>query len=211
MIGIREGSKRTTMAMMAQRPLCRLLSWRVARAGKRIALTFDDGPHPVFTPRVLDILAEHGTRATFFVLGAEVEKYPALLQRALAAGHEVGVHGYDHSLVELPRQMERTISIVRDLGGQPFTLRPPGGRVSAAILWWSVLKRMPLVLWSFDLEDSRRHEGKALRRRPFTELTAGDIVLMHDDNPVCVAELPDLLRTLKEKALEPTRVSDLLG
>ena len=210
MSGIRELSKRATMAVMAHRPLCRLLSWRVARAGKQIALTFDDGPRPTFTPRVLDILAEHGIRATFFVLGAQVEKFPALLQRTLAAGHEVGVHGYDHSLVELPHQMERTVRIVRELGGRPLTLRPPGGRLSPGILRWSVLNRMPLILWSFDVEDSRRHDGRVLGRRAFTEVTAGDIVLMHDDNPVCVAELPDLLQTIKEKALEPARVSDLL-
>jgi len=67
------------------------------------------------------------------------------------------------------------------------------------------------VLWSFDLEDSRRYESKALRRRPFSELAAGDIVLMHDDNPLCIEELSELLRILREKSLEPVRVSDLLG
>ncbi len=199
------------MAAAARRPLRQLLCWRVATKHERISLTFDDGPHATFTPQVLDILADSGAKATFYVLGSEAERHAALLQRAVAEGHEIGLHGYDHTHEQLPLQMERALRIVRDLGGRPLTVRPPNGRLSAGILRWSLSRRMPLVLWSFDLEDSRRHEGKALRRPSFAELAKGDIVLMHDDNPVCVAELPGLLRAAQEKELQPTRVSDLLA
>jgi len=177
----------------------------------RLAVTFDDGPHPSFTPVVLDILAAHGVKATFFVLGREVEKHSRLLERAIAEGHEVGLHGYDHTHDDLPRQMSRTRRIVRDLGGMSRTLRPPGGRLSARVLAWSIRHQMSVSLWSFDLQDSRRHEGKAASRRPFEELAPGDIVLAHDDNPVCVAELPDLIDVARRRGLEPVRISDLQG
>ena len=199
------------MAVMAHRPLCGLLTWRVARANRSIALTFDDGPNPAFTPQVLELLAPTRATATFFVLGVEVERYPNLVRRILSEGHEIGLHGYDHSLQGLPSQMERTIEILASLDARPRSVRPPGGRLSAGLLRWSITRRLPLVLWSFDLEDSRRYESKALRRRPFSELAAGDIVLMHDDNPLCIEELSELLRILREKSLEPVRVSDLLG
>jgi peptidoglycan/xylan/chitin deacetylase (PgdA/CDA1 family) len=206
----RGGAKRALVTLMAYPPLCRVVSWRAARAGRRIALTFDDGPHAAYTPRVLDLLAEHGVRATFYVLGEHVEKHPALLRRVVAAGHEIGLHGYDHSLDGLPRQMERTRAIVRELGAEPATVRPPRGRMSLGLLRWSIRNGLPVVLWSFDLEDSRRHEGKALVRRPLREIAAGDILLQHDDNPVCPADLPDLIQAASQAHLQPTRVSELL-
>jgi hypothetical protein len=70
---------------------------------------------------------------------------------------------------------------------------------------------MPVCLWSFDVDDSRRHEGKVAERRPFDEIRAGDIILLHDDNPICVAELPRLLEILRRRDLRPARVSTLLG
>jgi hypothetical protein len=82
--------------------------------------------------------------------------------------------------------------------------------MSLGLLRWSIRNGLPVVLWSFDLEDSRRHEGKALVRRPLHEIAAGDILLQHDDNPVCPADLPDLIQAASQAHLQPTRVSELL-
>ena len=191
-------------------PLRRLICWRVATRLHQIALTFDDGPHSTFTPQVLDLLAYHGAKATFFVLGQEVEKHPAVFKRTVAEGHEVGIHGYDHTHRELPRQMQRTIEIVTTLGARPHAIRPPSGRLGWAILKWSVLAGRPLCLWSFDVEDSRRHEGKTSLRRPFEELSQGDIVLLHDDNPICSAELGELITSAQSKGLGLVTISELL-
>lgn len=203
--------KRLAIASAALWPLRRLICWKVATRRSHIALTFDDGPHPIFTPQVLDLLAAHNARATFFVLGREVEEHPALLQRTIAEGHEIGIHGYDHTHRDLPRQMEQTIDIVARLGARPRVIRPPGGHLSAGILRWSVLARRPLCLWSFDVEDSRRYEGKASSRRSFLGLSRGDIVLLHDDNPICVAELPELLASARSRRLDLVSVSELLN
>lgn len=203
--------KRLVIVSAAQWPLRRLICWRAAKRTPQIALTFDDGPHPSFTPQVLDLLASHGTKATFFVLGKEVEKHPAILKRTLAEGHEIGIHGYDHTDRDLPRQMERTIDIVTSLGARPNAIRPPGGQLSWRILRWSALARRPLCLWSFDLEDSRRYEGKSSKRRSLKELSRGDIVLLHDDNPVCVAELPGLIALAHNRRFNVVCVSELLN
>jgi peptidoglycan/xylan/chitin deacetylase (PgdA/CDA1 family) len=209
MSSARQTLRRVIIQGTSRWPARRLICWRVETRLPRLAVTFDDGPHPTFTPMVLDILASHTARATFFVLGQEVEKHPGLLKRAIAEGHEIGVHGYDHTHHDLPRQMSRTLGIVRDLGGSPRAIRPPGGRLSPQIIAWSLRNRMSVSLWSFDVQDSRRYEGKASCRRPFEELSPGDIVLAHDDNPLCVGELPDLIEVARRKDLDLVRISDL--
>ena len=206
---MRQALKRLIITATSRWPVRTLICWRVKTHLAQLAITFDDGPHPTFTPKVLDILASHGVKATFFVLGREAERYPHLLERTVADGHEVGLHGYDHTHLDLPGQMNRTLSIVRGLGADSRTLRPPGGRLSGEIIAWSLQHQMSILMWSFDLRDSLRHEGKASSRQPFESLTAGDIVLAHDDNPVCVAELPELINVARRRGLTTVRVSEL--
>jgi peptidoglycan-N-acetylglucosamine deacetylase len=204
--------KRSVIDAATRWPLRRFIAWRARDRGRReVAITFDDGPHPDYTPGVLRELAHSGVQATFFVLGRQVERHPGLFQRIREAGHEVGNHGYDHSLVNLAGQIEKTRAIIAQLGSHARTLRPPYGRLSATTLAWAASRGMPVCLWSFDVDDSRRHEGKVAERRPFDEIRPGDMILMHDDNPICVAELPALLEFLRRSALHPTRVSSLLG
>jgi len=204
--------KRSVIRAATRWPLRRVISWRARDRGRReVAITFDDGPHPDYTPGVLDELAESGVKATFFVLGRQVEGHPGLFQRIRAAGHEVGNHGYDHSVVDLPAQIERTGTIIAGFGSRARTFRPPYGRLSARTLAWTAVHGMPVCMWSFDVDDSRRHEGKVAERRPFDEIGPGDIILLHDDNPICVAELPELLEDLRRRDLRPVGVSTLLG
>jgi len=124
------------------------------KSGK-LALTFDDGPDPRWTPRVLDMLARLRVRATFFVLGSAVQAHPELIARQVAEGHEVGVHNWVHtdvygvSFSELSDSVDRTCEAIVAAGApSPHLWRPPYGRVDAPAMMVASLKRMNLLLWS---------------------------------------------------------------
>jgi peptidoglycan/xylan/chitin deacetylase (PgdA/CDA1 family) len=203
--------KQIAIEAAAHRPLRDVVCWKAPGRLPRIAVTFDDGPHPLHTPPVLAELARRGVPATFFVLGNLVEKHAALFAEIVGAGHEVGIHGYEHTLVDLPRQVDRTARILRQAGAETRLFRPPYGRLTPRTLLSVARRGLTTCLWSFDVDDSRRHERKVSGRRSFDELRAGDIVLMHDDNPICAAELPALLDQAADLGLAPVRLSELLG
>jgi len=203
--------KRSVREVCSRTPIARLLTWHGSRARPQVALTFDDGPDPEWTPRVLDILAGHGAVATFFLLGRNVDAHPALVQRMADAGHEIGIHGYDHTPRDLPGQTEQTRRLLDELSIRTDLFRPPGGALVPSAQLWMARQRIRTVMWSYDLHDSMRHEGKIDERAPLGTIGPGDIVLMHDDNPVCAAELPELLTVLVERGLTPVTVSQLLS
>jgi peptidoglycan-N-acetylglucosamine deacetylase len=197
--------------LFARPPASRLLTWRGRRVDRRIAVTFDDGPVPGFTEEVLAILAAAGARATFFVLGERAERHPALIRRIVDGGHEVGVHGWDHTSSDLPAQVRRTAALLDDLGAATRLFRPPRGHLPLGAIPALVAGGWRTVFWSFDTSDSMRHEGKRDVAIDYNNVSGGDIVLLHDDNPVCVGELPDLLAAAAASGLTPVRVGDLVG
>jgi peptidoglycan/xylan/chitin deacetylase (PgdA/CDA1 family) len=153
-----------------------------------VALTFDDGPHPHGTVAVLEALRRGGATATFFLVGEQVERYPALAAEILAAGHEVGLHGHRHRLhiLRSPRaladDLDRAIATVEDAIGRPTTwYRPPYGVFSQASL--RVVRgrgRLP-ILWSrWGRDWSATETAAAIARRATAALGPGDVVLLHD-------------------------------
>ncbi len=195
----------------SRRPLRRFLCWRAPRSAPGIAITFDDGPCAGFTEQVLDTLRENDTRATFFVLGVAAQARPGLIRRMQQEGHEIALHGWDHSLTDLVGQARRCRAALKELGIDTNVFRPPGGRkIRAAEVAGLLSAGFRLVLWSFDTHDSMRHEKKWSGPPPeYQAMKPGDIILMHDDNPVCAAELPRLIQAAREKKLTPVRVSEL--
>jgi peptidoglycan/xylan/chitin deacetylase (PgdA/CDA1 family) len=155
--------------------------------GEHIYLTFDDGPDPVWTPRVLDILAERGARATFFVVGTHARAHPALLRRIAAQGHEIGNHTDSHRhpwtlTASAARSQVRsgTATIADIIGRKPSYYRPPHGRVRRCMLDAAHDDGQATVLWSLSAVDwgpmgSVPRIGRRLRKA-----VPGDIVLMHD-------------------------------
>lgn len=207
-----EPIRRAVQSVCAHPPFARFVCWRGARRGNRVALTFDDGPRPEFTLAVLDTLDRAGAVATFFVEGHRVEKHPEIVRRILAQGHEIGNHGYEHDGEPLGRQAARCRQALSDCGVATRLFRPPLGRLTAVGMLRLALAGYRTVLWTVDARDSMRHEGKWGGCAPdYGALRAGDVVLMHDDNPLCLAELPVLLAHLRKVALLPVTVSELFG
>jgi peptidoglycan/xylan/chitin deacetylase (PgdA/CDA1 family) len=176
-----------------------------------IALTIDDGPHPEYTPRVLDVLAEHQVRATFFIIGEQVKEYPALVQRIAAGGHQICNHTMTHpiSFDDLSRKrLKEEIAEPHDLIAQttqivPTLFRAPGGAWSPAVLDVIGEHRMLPIDWAVDPRDWAR-PGVASIRKALTRSEAGDILLLHDgggDRSQTVKALRAAIPKLKKKGL----------
>ncbi|HEY2318054.1 MAG TPA: polysaccharide deacetylase family protein [Solirubrobacteraceae bacterium] len=153
-----------------------------------VALTFDDGPHPEGTPAVLDLLAAAGARATFFLVGEQVERRPALAARIATAGHAVALHGYRHHLqlrmapATVEADIARGIAVVQDATGMALGRhRPPYGIYSAAGLRAARRAGLAPLLWSRWGKDWRRFTTPArIARRATRAVIAGDVILLHD-------------------------------
>jgi peptidoglycan-N-acetylglucosamine deacetylase len=174
-----------------------------------VAITFDDGPHPQGTPAVLAALARAGATATFFLVGEQVERYPALAAEIAAAGHEVALHGYRHTLLlrRSPRalavDLDRAAAAIEDATGRaPAAYRPPYGVFSSHALRLVRLRGWSPLLWSHWGRDWGANELPAqIAARATTGLVAGDVVLLHDADhygaPGCwrqtAAALPSIL------------------
>lgn len=159
-------------------------------AARNLYLTFDDGPHPDHTPALLDLLAEHGAKASFFLVGREVERHDALARRIASEGHTLGNHSYSHprfealTLDEQLEEIERTQRLLTGIDGRPrHAFRPPRGVLTGAMLASLVRRRHRIDYWSYDsLDYSRRPVPELLETIQRHPPRGGDIILMHDDS-----------------------------
>lgn len=182
-------------------PLNQAITFRLPAAySHAVALTFDDGPNPEFTPQVLDILRAHQARATFFLLGNACVAHPDLVERIIQENHAIGIHGMDHSSNKL---LEQTRHCRKILASKVNTnlFRPPRGQLAIKDFPGFIVARFRIIIWSHDLRDSLRYENKCDDHDNPSDIVPGDIVLMHDDNPVCLRELPLILDQLKRKSV----------
>ncbi|HYQ45537.1 MAG TPA: polysaccharide deacetylase family protein [Polyangiaceae bacterium] len=208
-------------------PQCGMYGDAIARGKpgtRRIALTFDDGPHPVTTRAVLDLLREHGARATFFVLGHKVEAYPEIVREIHEAGHTLGIHGFQHDRLfsfRSPgyalRQVERTRqAIVRACGVSPNLFRPPVGFASYRTFRGAERAAVQIIAWSVrSLDGVRSADPNRVAERVIERLEDGAIVLLHDAaerddfTPASIAALPEILRAVRLRGLATVGVDQL--
>jgi peptidoglycan/xylan/chitin deacetylase (PgdA/CDA1 family) len=155
--------------------------------GHRAVLTFDDGPEPNATPRVLGELRQLGVQATFFVLGAEVRRAPELARRIVAGGHELGLHGFAHprydelSAEEARRDLEQGLEAIENVTGiRSRWFRPPYGKLSAASHQLCLSMNLKVVYWSAWGLDWEELGAQAIAAEVVSSLTPGAIVLLHD-------------------------------
>jgi peptidoglycan-N-acetylglucosamine deacetylase len=197
--------------------------WRGSGRGRRLALTFDDGPDPAWTPRILDTLAAAGVRATFFLVGERAARAPALVRAMAGAGHEIGNHSWSHRSLWLsgPRQTDdeigRAHALLADLAGQaPRHFRPPWGMVNAAM--FPVLRRWQerCVFWSIQSEGLRRQPAPRQAAHVLRRAHPGAIVDLHDAEGVAGAParlheaLPALIQGLRAAGYGLVTVAELL-
>jgi peptidoglycan-N-acetylglucosamine deacetylase len=183
-------------------------SWLVTKArinSDAIALTFDDGPHPDFTPLVLAVLAKHGMKATFFTIGENLVKYPELAHLIVKDGHQLGNHSYFHReyrslpLAQQLAEIDRTDKLLEEFDGyQRHTFRPPRGELSARLLFALMRRKQTVAMWSYDSMDYQGLGAKSIVQR-FSDqpMSRGEIVLMHDDNAHTLDALEELLPAWK--------------
>ena len=202
-------------------PLC---VWRGARGGRRVALTFDDGPDPAWTRRVLDILDERGVKATFFLVGERAAREPATVRAIAGAGHEVGSHGWSHTSLWLcgPRRTETEIARTKNLlgyltGAPPALFRPPWGMVNAAMFAALRRHRQRCVFWSIQPEGLRPAAAEVQVAHVLRRAHPGAIVDLHDAEGtpgaparLCAA-LPAMIDGLTAAGYEFATVGELLA
>lgn len=182
---------------------------------KYVALTFDDGPSPRCTPRLLDGLKERGVHATFFVVGCQVVKDPDIVIRMAAEGHQIGNHSYDHQeLDKLPpqeaaRDMQKNEDLLCELLGEgAYWLRPPYGLLSDAELEGITV---PVVGWSVDTEDWKSKDAAKILDVIYREVSDGDIILLHDRYLNSVEAALQAVDHLRQQGYRFVTVAELLA
>jgi peptidoglycan-N-acetylglucosamine deacetylase len=200
-------------------------------AGKRICLTYDDGPNPVYTPKLLEILERFGARATFFSIGMWAEREPGLLREVHAAGHAIGNHTFTHptmpliSSAEVKEEMRRCRAAVEaagiefSQGPEGMLMRPPYGRRRPGTLRAVREEGYEPVTWSVTCYDWRRTATRRSIARHAAHAGEGDIILMHDGNNLepaadrsrSVAATEDTLNRYAAEGYEFVTVPDLVA
>ncbi len=189
-------------------------------AGKRVALTFDDGPHPRYTPQILEILDEYGIKATFFVIGQNIDNYPEAFEAILNSGCEIGNHTYSHknmakmSEEEIARELGRTEeSVARFTDRKLEILRPPQGSIGVPLEKVSKSMGYDVILWSVDTLDWANTPSDTIVTNVMKNLCGGDIILMHDytsNGGITCSALRRLIPAMLAKGYEFVTVSELL-
>ena len=173
-----------------------------------VALTFDDGPHPGHTDMVLDILKEQGVKATFFVIGKNVELYTKPMIRAAAEGHQIENHSYDHqtkgkSYESLRESIEHTSNLIeKHIGKRPGFFRPPQGWVTESVKTAVSDLSLRQVFWTIDAEDWTGKCASTITKQVLDNAKGNEIILFHDyqcPNHQLMQALPKVIEGLKQK------------
>lgn len=197
--------------------------WRGRRSARAAALTFDDGPDPVSTPRVLDVLQREGVKATFFLIGRRAAEAPDLVRRIAAEGHDLGNHTWSHRSLWLcgPHETEREIrrgheAIAAAAGSAPRFFRPPWGMTNLAV--FPLLRRLgtPCVFWTVQTEGQRPADPALQLRRAERRVAPGAILDLHDADGLpgagarLVQALPAMIAALRGQGYTLAPLRDLL-
>lgn len=179
-----------------------------------VALTFDDGPNPRYTPQVLDILYDEQVPATFFLVGEKLSENKLLVQEIALSGHEIGSHTFSHADLTtldtegIQREIQQTADVLHKILPD-YTIehvRPPYGRytpkVQAAI-------DLPLILWTIDSGDWENPDAERIYTTVVNHIQDGDTIVFHDDNPQTVAALKKIITELKTRGYQFVTVSQL--
>jgi peptidoglycan-N-acetylglucosamine deacetylase len=183
------------------------------KAPQAVALTFDDGPWPGATRKILQVLKRFDAPATFFEVGRQVAAHPGVVQMVAAAGDEIGNHTFDHPLTlqhhpapQVAAEMWRTTNALAEDGVRPTLFRPPGGWYDDALIQEARRQHMRVVLWDVDPKDWEPSvSAREIAHNVLSIAHAGSIILLHDgggDAAHTVAALPKIIRGLRDRGLQ---------
>ncbi len=188
------------------------------RRQRRVAITIDDGPCPLLTPLILQVLDRYQVVANFFVVGEKAEQYPQLLRDIAQAGHLIGNHTYHHrrlselSAQEIAAELDACQTIIGRLTGQVARyLRPPGGNYTADVLRCASVRSQTVTLWTHNAGDWGNPPVSAIVQRCLAGIRPGSIILMHGGDINSVRALPLIIRALRARGLEPATLSQMHG
>lgn len=188
------------------------------------AFTFDDGPNEIYTPKLLDILAHKKVKATFFLLGKHVEKYPEIVKRIHSEGHEIGNHSFNHSFLPLytkryiKRQIESTSSLIeKTVGIRPSYFRPPMGLFSPSELDAVSESGMTAVVGEVYPRDPYKPGTDKIVERVLSRIEPGSIIILHDsgtfgkiDRSQTIAAVPIIIDRLRDLGYRFLTVRELM-
>jgi len=202
--------------------------YKVKTKEKLVALTFDDGPHPIFTNELLDIFKEKGIKATFFVTGKHIKKYKEIINRIIIEGHELGNHSYSHKNLifkkssTIKQEIQKTDDLLRELGVKGEILfRPPFGRIlfNALIAIASLKKKV--IMWNVPTKDYKENDSDMILSRIYKRLKPGSIIVLHDsgidrnakkiDRKSTIVAVRKLIIELPERGYSFKTVSELIN
>jgi peptidoglycan-N-acetylglucosamine deacetylase len=213
----------TPLHARANRP--RLLYWHGDGTEKKVALTFDDGPNEPYTSEILKILKDNHIRATFFLMGENVETFPEAARAIVAAGHTIGNHSYDHrnllsrTNAQVRAEIAKTEKAIQDTTGVKTTLfRPPYGDKDTLTLQQTRNLGYVMVEWSVSAEDWRKPGPDKIVKNVMHHIQNGDIILLHDgdkwrhgsDRSQTVQALPILIAQIRQEGFEFVTIPELL-
>jgi peptidoglycan/xylan/chitin deacetylase (PgdA/CDA1 family) len=181
---------------------------------KEIALTFDDGPHPVYTPKLLDGLKERGVKASFFLIGESIEGNEEIIRRMYEEGHLIGNHSQNHmqltkeNVEAACQQIERTNQKIYEITGEmPSYIRPPYGSWSEEL---ECMVPMTVVLWNIDTLDWKSQNTSQIVRHVRKNVEDGSIILLHDVYGTSVAAALEIIDTLSKEGYNFVTVDELI-
>jgi peptidoglycan/xylan/chitin deacetylase (PgdA/CDA1 family) len=183
---------------------------------RALALTFDDGPHPQYTPQLLAILRKYDVKATFFVVGKMAKQWPDLIRAEDAAGHLIGNHTYHHvNLTHLPAdeirvEWQACEDVVKAAIGKRMAFcRPPGGDYDSDVITAAMQAGLVTVLWTDDPGDYASPGDKVIETRVLDRITDGGIILLHDGVQQTVDVLPQIIKTLQARGFRFQTVEEM--
>lgn len=181
---------------------------------KKIALTFDDGPHPEYTPMLLDGLKEREVSAAFFLMGKNAEKYPEIVERMHKEGHTIGNHSYSHvqlsSLEDLEacKEITKANKVVESITGkEPDYIRPPFGSWNPDL---DCITNMIVVLWDVDPLDWKCQNTDLIVKRVVSKVKEDDIILLHDSYKTTVEATFQIIDTLEKEGYEFVALDEII-
>ncbi|MER7505705.1 polysaccharide deacetylase family protein [Nonomuraea pusilla] len=183
---------------------------------KCLALTFDDGPGE-HTPTLLRVLREEGAKATFFLVGKQVERRPSVARQEAEEGHAVGNHTYSHPWLtslydnEILEQLRTTQALIADATGQrPTMYRPPYGETDERVLGLADQQELAQILWTGTTLDWKLRDAKKIKAAVLRLAKRDGVILMHDTVPQTVQAMPEIVRELKKRGYHLVTVPTLM-